>query len=105
MLKSNFPRATKTQLNFHDDVHPPMGIWFEKRDGTKHYAPYSFLSAVDLEKRGLIFHYSHATVTVEGTHLGQLCDFISHGSLAYLREGEITETLNISEITIEQTGD
>lgn len=105
MLKSNFPRATKTHLNFHNETHPPMGIWFEKRDGTKHYAPYSFLSAVDLEKRGLIFHYSHATVTVQGTQLGELCDFIARGSLAVLREdepGTSENSFTVSEITIEE---
>jgi len=105
MLKSNLPRATKTHLNFHNDTHPPMGIWFEKRDGTKHYAPYSFLSAVDLEKRGLIFHYSHATVTVQGTHLNELCDYIAQGSLAILKEdefGEDDDRLRISDIVIQE---
>lgn len=82
-----------------------MGIWFEKRDGTKHYAPYSFLSAVDLEKRGLIFRYPHVTVTVQGTQLGELCDFIAHGSLSVLREdepGASVNTLTVYDITIEE---
>jgi hypothetical protein len=63
------------------------GIAFEKSDGTKRFAPNSFLSSVDFDGEGeLIFRYAFGTIIVRGQGLESLWNALCRGTLAKVIE-------------------
>ena len=96
MLKSSerTPANAKTGNScFEKGEHgPELGISFEKKDGTKRFASYSFLSAVDFhDPDELVFRYTFGTVTIHGRTLQPIWDVLRQGSLVRLCEaGDIS---------------
>jgi hypothetical protein len=63
------------------------GIAFEKGNGTKRFAPYSFLSSVDFDGAGeLVFRYTFGTITVRGQALESLWNALCRGTLVRVNE-------------------
>ena len=99
--KSTNPRAENPC--FEKSEHgPELGISFEKKDGAKRFALYSFLSTVDFNGSGiLIFRYTFGTITVKGKALQPLWEHLRGGTLMRVCEVEshLSEAPSISEIT------
>jgi len=99
--KSTNPRAENPC--FEKSEHgPELGISFEKKDGTKRFALYSFLSAVDFDGSGtLVFRYTFGTITVKGKALQSLWEHLCACTLVRVCEAESlsSEGPLISEIT------
>jgi hypothetical protein len=86
------------------------GIAFERSNGTKRFAPHSFLSRVDFAGQGeLIFRYTFGTITVRGEALEPLWNALCQGSLARVTEraDELAEQdlTSIHAIVIEDDND
>jgi hypothetical protein len=93
MIKSNDPKSATLQTGnscFRKSEHGPgLGISFEKKDGRKQFALYSFLSAVDFNRSTeLIFHYTFGSISVKGESLQPLWDHICAGTLVQVFETE-----------------
>ena len=83
---------------------PELGISFEKKDGMRRFAPYSFLSAVDFHGPDeLVFRYTFGTVTIHGTALQPVWDVLRHGSLVRLCEAGDISSGETSIVTITVT--
>jgi len=106
MIKSSERKNTNSSANqpcFEKSEHgPELGISFEKKDGTKRFALYSFLSAVDFDGSGeLIFRYTYGSITMKGKALQPLWEHLRKGTLIRVCEAEshLPESPSISEIT------
>jgi hypothetical protein len=85
-------------------IENTTGIWFEMNN-EKHFAPHAMLSCIDLTSEKAIFRYADRTIIVRGKRLDELCELISRGSLAFLRQNADRAVeasgATIKEITIE----
>jgi hypothetical protein len=88
MIKSNDKtRTPNSNASCLADGDTASGIAFEKNDGTKRFAPHSFLSSVDFDGEGeLIFRYTFGTITVRGHALEPLWNALCRGNLAKVIE-------------------
>ena len=109
MLKSSERNSANAKVGnpcFEKGEHSPeFGISFEKKDGTKRFAPLSFLSAVDFHGPDeLVFRYTFGTVAIRGRKLEAIWDILRQGSLVRLCEaGDISsgepsiETITVTD--------
>ena len=98
MLKSSERNSANAKTGnpcFEKGEHgPELGISFEKKNGTKRFTPYSFLSAVDFHGTDeLVFRYTFGTVVIRGRKLEPVWDILRQGSLVRLCEaGDIASS-------------
>jgi hypothetical protein len=97
MLKSSERKHTTApahQTCFEtSEQTPASGISFEKKGGTKRFAPCSFLSAVDFDGScALVFRYTFGTITVKGKALSPLWEALCQGTLSRVCEGAGTSS-------------
>jgi len=100
--KSTNPRAENPSFE-KSDQGPELGISFEKKDGAKRFALYSFLSAVDFDNSGtLVFRYTFGPIKVKGKALQPLWEHLRTCTLVRVCESESlsSEAPSISEITL-----
>jgi len=107
MIKSSERKNTNpsaSQSCFEKSDHgPELGISFEKKDGIKRLALYSFLSAVDFDGSGeLIFRYTFGTIMVRGKALQPLWEHLRKGTLIRVCqvESQQPDLPSISEIKL-----
>lgn len=88
MMKSKVKTSNSERLpSCFAESDAPSGIAFEKADGTKRFAPYSFLSCVDFDEGGeLVFRYTFGTITVRGEALESLWNALCRGTLNRVNE-------------------
>lgn len=112
MLKTSERKAPNPPANnpcFEKSEHgPELGISFEKKDGTKRFAHYSFLSAVDSDgPEKLVFRYTFCTVIIQGRSLQALWKTVCQGSLSRVCEADslsscepFINTITIADVAI-----
>jgi hypothetical protein len=105
VIKSNERKNTNpsdSQPCFEKSEHgQELGISFEKKDGTKRFALYSFLSAVDFDGSGtLVFRYTFGTFTIRGRALQAVWEALRQGALSRVCEGGAAPSDEVSINTI-----
>jgi hypothetical protein len=81
------PATSRVPASYEESDQPRLGIAFWRKDGTRRFASYSFLSAVDFDGDGeLIFRFTHWQANVRGEALQPLWEAAQEGRLAQVRE-------------------
>lgn len=88
MIKASDRKTTRSEsVCYEESSEPALGIAFEKRDGTRRFAPYAFLSAVDYDGKGEVtFHFSIGLIIARGESLDPLWRAACNGQLVRVCE-------------------
>ncbi len=86
-LKYPGDQPVDTTLREESAFHPVRGIMFRLHSGRHFFAPYSFLTSVDLPRENeLVFRYTHSLVVVQSDQSRRFLPLIEAMTLRSLNE-------------------
>jgi len=89
--------------SYADGQPVEVGISFEKRDGTRHFAPYAFLSSVDLvTPEELVFRFTQTQIFVRGKGLSTLWEKICRETLTRLSESSVPAPASAGGVVVSE---